>query len=83
MSAVGTVYGVANGTEVGSVIFIDSIISNTPIGIKTSRVSGSYPPIGAGLAIRNVVFTNVPTAIRSLWCDSGRNFWNNDYCGLP
>jgi hypothetical protein len=34
MSAFGTVYGVANGTEVGSVIFIDSIISNTPLELR-------------------------------------------------
>ena len=64
MSAVGTVNGVANGAEVGSVIFIDSHISNTPIGFKTARGSGTYPPTGASLAIENVVLTNVPTAIQ-------------------
>ena len=64
MSAVGTVDGTANGAEVGSVIFIDSHISNTPVGIKTSRSSSTYPKTGATLALENVVLTNVPTAIQ-------------------
>jgi glucan 1,3-beta-glucosidase len=64
MSAVGTVDGVANGAEVGSVIFIDSTISNTPIGFKTARGSGTYPPTGASIALENVELTNVPTAIQ-------------------
>jgi glucan 1,3-beta-glucosidase len=64
LSAVGTVDGVANGAEVGSVIFIDSTISNTPIGVKTSRSSSTYPISGASLALENVALTNVPTAIQ-------------------
>jgi glucan 1,3-beta-glucosidase len=64
MSAVGNVDGHANGAEVGSVIFIDSHISNTPIGFKTARGSGTFPPTGASIALENVVLSNVPTAIQ-------------------
>lgn len=64
ISATGTVNGVANGLEVGSVTLIDSTISNTPIGIRTSRASGTYPETGGSLALENVVLTNVPTAVQ-------------------
>lgn len=64
MSALGTINGVANGVEVGSVILIDSTISNTPIGLKTARGSNTYPNTGGSLALENVVLNNVPTAIQ-------------------
>lgn len=64
MSALGNVDGVNNAAEVGSVVFIDSTISNTPVGIRTSWTNGISPTTGATLAVENVVLTNVPTAIQ-------------------
>lgn len=50
---------------VGSVILMDSVISNTPIGVKTSFLeAGSTPVTGGSLVIDNVDFsTNVPAAV--------------------
>jgi glucan 1,3-beta-glucosidase len=56
--------GGTTGQLVGSVILIDSTISNTPVGILTSRNSASQPNTGGSLALENVVFTNVPTAVK-------------------
>ncbi|KAJ8607486.1 hypothetical protein MRB53_040258 [Persea americana] len=54
-----------NGNQnVGSVTFLDSTISNTPIGVKTSRSSTSGPPSGGSLIIENVNLNNVPTAVQ-------------------
>src|ERR1700710_1906729 len=64
MSGTGNINGIANGVEVGSVVFIDSTITNTPIGFKTARAAGIYPGAGGTLALENVVLTNVPTAIQ-------------------
>ena len=52
---------------VGSVILMDSKISNTPIAIKTSfSTAGSTPNTGGTLVVDNVDFsTNVPVAIQS------------------
>jgi len=58
MSAGGT-----SGQEVGSVIVLDSSITNTPVGIITSYTSSSSPPTAGSLILENVVLTNVPTAV--------------------
>ncbi|KAI9739910.1 MAG: hypothetical protein M1818_004966 [Claussenomyces sp. TS43310] len=50
--------------EVGSVTFIDSSISNTPVGFSTARSSTSTPTAAGSLALENVVLNNVPTAIQ-------------------
>ncbi|KAI9660464.1 MAG: hypothetical protein M1821_009814 [Bathelium mastoideum] len=57
----------ANQT-VGSLVFIDSKISNTPVGVNTSFSLNpeSVPAMGGSLYIENVdMSTNVPTAIQS------------------
>ena len=54
----------SQGQLVGSVTVIDSKFSNTPIGIATARNSASIPNTGGSLALENVVFTNVPVAVK-------------------
>lgn len=49
---------------VGSVIVIDSSFTNTPVGISTSRNANSKPNTGGSLALENVIFTNVPVAVK-------------------
>lgn len=49
--------------SVGSVTFLDSSISNTPIGIATAHDATSQPPTGGSLIIENVVLNNVPVAV--------------------
>jgi len=53
--------------NVGSVILMDSKISNTPVAVKTSfTVSGSSPNTGGTLVIDNVdMSSNVPVAVQS------------------
>ncbi|OAL33190.1 hypothetical protein AYO20_07507 [Fonsecaea nubica] len=48
---------------VGSVILLDSAMTGTPIGIKTSYNMSSQPTTGGTLALQNVDFTGVQTAI--------------------
>ncbi|RMZ92088.1 hypothetical protein DV736_g646, partial [Chaetothyriales sp. CBS 134916] len=48
---------------VGSIMIIDSSITNSAVGIKTSRNASSFPATGGTLAIQNVDFTNTPTAV--------------------
>lgn len=48
---------------VGSVILLDSIMTNTPIGIKTSYNSSSVPATSGTLAIQNVDFTGTTNAV--------------------
>ncbi|KAF7887027.1 uncharacterized protein EAF02_003674 [Botrytis sinoallii] len=55
--------GGSTAQQVGSVTVIDNTFSNTPIGILTARSSTSLPLTAGSLAIENVVFTNVPTAV--------------------
>lgn len=51
--------------NVGSVTFIDSSISNTPVGVNTSYVAGSsQPPEAGSLIIENVMLNNVPVAVQ-------------------
>lgn len=44
---------------VGSVVLLDSSISNTPFGINTARSASSLPISGGSLVLDNVQFTNV------------------------
>jgi glucan 1,3-beta-glucosidase len=48
---------------VGSVILLDSVICNTPIGVKTSYNSTSLPNTGGTLILQNVDFTTVQIAV--------------------
>ncbi|KAF1347903.1 family 55 glycoside hydrolase [Delphinella strobiligena] len=59
--------GGSTAQTVGSIILMDSKISNTPIGIKTAfSLSGSSPTTSGTLVIDNVDFsTNVPIAVSS------------------
>jgi glucan 1,3-beta-glucosidase len=51
---------------VGSMILIDSSITNTPIGIITAYdPPSSAPPTAGSLIVENVELSNVPTAIQS------------------
>lgn len=55
-----------NGVQsVGSVILIDSDISNTPIGIAVSRDATSTPVTGGTLILENVRLNNVPVAVQA------------------
>lgn len=49
---------------VGSVTFIDSYISNTPVGIVTSHDATSQPPTAGSLILENVQITNVPVVVQ-------------------
>ncbi|KAM3066382.1 hypothetical protein ACMFMG_003111 [Clarireedia jacksonii] len=55
--------GGASAQTVGSVILLDSSITNTPVGIITAYTSSSSPPTAGSLILENVVLTNVPTAV--------------------
>ena len=52
------------GQTVGSVTFIDSYISNTPVGILTAHNATSQPPTAGSLILENVQITNVPVAVQ-------------------
>lgn len=58
--------GLNNGAQaVGSVVLIDSTISNTEIGVSTARTPSNNNPATGGSAIfENVVLHNVGTAIQ-------------------
>lgn len=56
--------GGAAGQTVGSVIIIDSTITNTPVGVVTAFSSGSKPGTAGSLVLENVVLNNVPTAVQ-------------------
>ncbi|KAK4561740.1 hypothetical protein LTR86_004419 [Recurvomyces mirabilis] len=49
--------------SVGSVTLIDSSISNTQVGILSAHGPNSQPPTAGSLALENVVFNNVGTAL--------------------
>jgi glucan 1,3-beta-glucosidase len=52
--------GINSGVlAVGSVTFIDSSITNTPIGILTARGSNPNPASGASLILENVRYTSL------------------------
>ena len=54
------------GQSVGSVTFLDSIISNTDVAFWTARNSTSLPVSGGSLIIDNVVFQNVGVGVQNL-----------------
>lgn len=58
--------GGSTAQNVGSVILIDSSITNTPVGIITAYTSSSSPSTAGSLILENVVLTNVPTAVQLL-----------------
>ncbi|KAF2816299.1 glucan 1,3-beta-glucosidase [Mytilinidion resinicola] len=49
---------------VGSVLILDSTITNTPIGVNTSFTQDSIPTGGGTLVIDNVDFSGVQTAVQ-------------------
>jgi glucan 1,3-beta-glucosidase len=55
---------VRGDTNVGSITFFDSEITNTPIGIITSRTDKSHPAAAGSLYLENVKLNNVGTAIQ-------------------
>lgn len=56
--------GGTSAVAVGSMILIDSSITNTPVGILTAFTSSSTPPTAGSLVIENVALSNVPTAVQ-------------------
>jgi len=56
---------ITNTGSVGSVLLLDSTISNTPVGIKTSFTQTSTPNTGGTLIIDNVDFSSCPAAVQS------------------
>lgn len=56
--------GGPSAQSVGSVVFIDSTISNTPVGIKTAYGPNSQPPAAGSLILENVDFNNVQIAVQ-------------------
>ncbi|KAI1633111.1 putative Exo-beta-1,3-glucanae [Biscogniauxia mediterranea] len=48
---------------VGAVVFIDSEIKNTPIGVATARNGSSSPDSGGSLILENVALENVQIAV--------------------
>lgn len=55
--------GGAGAQGVGSVILLDSTISNTPVGVYTVKTANSSPPTGATVVLDNVRLNNVPRAV--------------------
>lgn len=55
--------GGTTGQLVESIVVLDSTFTNTPIGILTSHVVSTTTTAGT-LALENVVFTNVPIAVK-------------------
>jgi glucan 1,3-beta-glucosidase len=56
--------GGSGAQNIGSVILIDSSITNTPVGIVTSWTQNSSPATAGSLILENVQLTNVPVAIQ-------------------
>ena len=56
--------GGRTGQSVGSVVFIDSSITNTKVGFLTAHDSTSQPPAAGSLIIENVQLNNVPVAVQ-------------------
>ncbi|KAK3315892.1 glycoside hydrolase family 55 protein [Apodospora peruviana] len=55
-----------NDLKVGSVVIIDSSITNTPVGVSYGNSAAtSSPAIANTIILENVALTNVPTAIKS------------------
>ncbi|KAL6702716.1 hypothetical protein ACN47E_000998 [Coniothyrium glycines] len=58
--------GGPSAVNVGSITLLDSEISNTPIGIATSRTGSSEPAAAGSLYLENVKLKNVGTAVLGL-----------------
>ncbi|KFZ03364.1 hypothetical protein V502_11010 [Pseudogymnoascus sp. VKM F-4520 (FW-2644)] len=56
--------GGTSSAAVGSVVVLDSSISNTPVGIKTTYDTTTVPVTANSLILENVDLNNVPTAIQ-------------------
>jgi glucan 1,3-beta-glucosidase len=56
--------GGSKNQAVGSVIVIDSHVSNTPIAFTHDRTSTSSPKTGGSLVLENVLLSNVPIAVQ-------------------
>ena len=56
--------GGSGAQTVGSVILVDSSITNTPVGVITSYTSTSVPATAGSLILENVQLTNVPIAVQ-------------------
>jgi glucan 1,3-beta-glucosidase len=61
MSAINSTTG---AQSVGSITFIDSSISDTPVGIKTAYSATSKPPTRGSLIVENLSLKNVPITIQ-------------------
>jgi len=55
--------GGPSAVNVGSITFFDSEITNTPIGIVTSRTDDSEPAAAGSIYLENVDLNNVATAV--------------------
>ncbi|KAA8567338.1 hypothetical protein EYC84_010368 [Monilinia fructicola] len=55
--------GGSTAQNVGSVIVIDSSITNTPVGIITAYTATSTPDTAGSLILENVALSNVPAAV--------------------
>jgi glucan 1,3-beta-glucosidase len=60
------------GLKAGSVVVIDSTITNTPVGIITAFDSASSPTVAGSLILENVVLKDVATAVQQA---GGGLFW--------
>jgi glucan 1,3-beta-glucosidase len=56
--------GGSSGQSVGSITFIDSSITNTPVGFLTAHSETSLPPTAGSLILENVQLNNVPVAVQ-------------------
>ncbi len=56
--------GGPSNQAVGSVTFIDSSFTNTPVAFKISRSMMSAPPTGGSLSVENIALTNTPVAVQ-------------------
>ena len=50
--------------SVESIVFFDSTMTNTPIGILTAHDANSQPPAAGSLIIENCQFNNVPSIVQ-------------------
>lgn len=55
--------GADRGPTVGSITLLDSAITNTPIGIATSRTESSQPASAGSLYLENIKLANVQQAV--------------------
>jgi glucan 1,3-beta-glucosidase len=61
---IATANSTTGALAVGSIVFIDSDISNTPVGISTGISSTSIPATANSLILENVRLNNVPVAVQ-------------------